>query len=364
MNQEERLLWPDVAKGFAITLVVLSHLTSKHYPMLLVQVPDYVFLLWLGVSDFLAPIRMPLFFAISGFFAARSLTKPWTAVWSKKILSMYYLYLLWYLIHFLFFQFGPPLHTSLPSGWFEFTLGIFWGYTSLWYLYALPVYFIVCKLAVQYRCSALLGACLLAVIGDSGIFPMIGNSASLVHNLFFYMFAAYFPSLVQGVANQARKRLILAIISFVVASALMSLATYFKLSTDTNSTAINSAMGILDLALGFLGIGVGIKVFNLLAPKIRGISFIFGYIGRNTLPIYVLHLPLLSLINLLFAETSMSLWVSLLYPFAALIGVILLCLVLYQILLFLKLSFLFQKPVLTNQRKREDNTAVKKWMVS
>lgn len=67
MNQEERLLSPDVAKGFAITLVVLSHLTSKHYPMLIVQVPDYVFLLWLGVSDFLAPIRMPLFFAISGF---------------------------------------------------------------------------------------------------------------------------------------------------------------------------------------------------------------------------------------------------------------------------------------------------------
>lgn len=74
MNQK-RLLWPDAAKGFAITLVVLTHLTSKHYPTLDLHVPEYVFLAWLGLSDVLAPIRMPLFFAISGYFAARSLTK-------------------------------------------------------------------------------------------------------------------------------------------------------------------------------------------------------------------------------------------------------------------------------------------------
>lgn len=344
MNREKRLLWPDAAKGFAITLVVLAHLTSKHYPTLNVDVPDYVFLFWLGLSDFLAPIRMPLFFAISGFFAARSLAKPWSIVWSKKILAMYYLYLTWYLVHFLFFQFGPPLTTNLPSGWFEFTLGIFWGYTSLWYLYALPVYFMVCKLAVQYRSIALFAAGCLAVIGDSGILPLIGNSGSLVRNLIFYMAAAYFPDVVHTVANQAKRRLLPATVAFVIASAFMSFATYLVLSSNSNSITIGAAMGIADLGLGFLGIFVGLKIFNTLVPKFTGFTYIFGSIGRNTLPIYVLHLPLLALINLLLANVPMAPLISLLYPFVALALVILLCLFLYRILLVLRLNFLFKMP--------------------
>src|SRR5699024_1737370 len=127
---------------------------------------------------------------------------------------------------------------------------------------------------------------------------------------------------------------------FVIASAFMSFATYLVLSSNSNSITIGAAMGIADLGLGFLGIFVGLKIFNTLVPKFTGFTYIFGSIGRNTLPIYVLHLPLLALINLLLANVPMAPLVSLLYPFVALALVILLCLFLYRILLVLRLNFL------------------------
>ena len=108
------------------------------------------------------------------------------------------------------------------------------------------------------------------------------------------MAAAYFPRQINNIASRARKGLLFPTILFTLTSAFMSAITYFVLSRGIDSVIIGVVMGIADLGLGFLGILVGIKVINTLVPKFKGFPFVFGSIGRNTLPIYVLHLPLLA----------------------------------------------------------------------
>ena len=65
-----RLVWPDLAKGVCILLVVLHHATTKHYVEVLPAGLAPVGELWAGLSPALKPTRMPLFFVISGWFAS------------------------------------------------------------------------------------------------------------------------------------------------------------------------------------------------------------------------------------------------------------------------------------------------------
>ena len=70
------LLWPDVAKGICILLVVLHHIAGKQYgivvPAGLGQAEDA----WLWITAALKPIRMPLYFVVSGLVATSSVARP------------------------------------------------------------------------------------------------------------------------------------------------------------------------------------------------------------------------------------------------------------------------------------------------
>jgi hypothetical protein len=69
-----RLAWVDVAKGASIVLVVLLHVTNKH----LVRLDDASLLVrdgWAEVGQWLRPVRMPLFFLLSGLWAAPALDR-------------------------------------------------------------------------------------------------------------------------------------------------------------------------------------------------------------------------------------------------------------------------------------------------
>ena len=67
-----RVGWPDVAKGVCIILVVLWHVVTKH--AIAVAGAGPVTDAWATLNAQLLPLRMPLFFLISGMFAAVSYT--------------------------------------------------------------------------------------------------------------------------------------------------------------------------------------------------------------------------------------------------------------------------------------------------
>ena len=75
-----RQQWADVAKGVCIVLVVLWHVIMKHYLQIDWDVPVPLPGLWGLLGDLLLPLRMPVFFTLSGMLAANAVHRPWRAV--------------------------------------------------------------------------------------------------------------------------------------------------------------------------------------------------------------------------------------------------------------------------------------------
>src|SRR5262249_19628664 len=134
-----RVDWVDYAKGFCIVMVVMMHSTLgveaeagregfMHY-----------------VVAFATPFRMPDFFLISGLFLARVVDRDWRTYLDRKVVHFFYFYLLWTAVQF---AVKAP-HFAGQVGWwgvlrlylesFVEPLGI------LWFIYLLPVFFVVTK---------------------------------------------------------------------------------------------------------------------------------------------------------------------------------------------------------------------------
>lgn len=138
--QSPRVDWVDVAKGFCIVFVVMMHST-------------------LGVGhaaggtgwmhelvEFARPFRMPDFFMISGLFLANVIDRDWRRFLDRKFVHFAYFYVLWVGINFAFrapsmLELGGPrlvIH--------EFLLAFVEPFGTLWFIYMLPIFFVLTKL--------------------------------------------------------------------------------------------------------------------------------------------------------------------------------------------------------------------------
>src|SRR5690606_26874555 len=95
MSTRGREGWPDVVKGVCIILVVLWHVVVKHSSHLPWSEADGIPQLWTLVSAQLLPMRMPLFFLVSGMFAAGVVLAPGRTRLSERALRLGLLYGLW-----------------------------------------------------------------------------------------------------------------------------------------------------------------------------------------------------------------------------------------------------------------------------
>ena len=140
-----RIEWVDYAKGFCIIFVVMMHSTLGVGQAVGQEG-------WLhSVVAFAKPFRMPDFFLISGLFLAQVIDRDWRTYLDRKVVHFVYFYLMWTAIQFavkapLFVQeYGP--------------LGTIWLYVqsfvepfgTLWFIYLLPIFFVVTKLAHGLR---------------------------------------------------------------------------------------------------------------------------------------------------------------------------------------------------------------------
>ncbi|MFS0851477.1 acyltransferase family protein [Novosphingobium panipatense] len=84
-----REAWPDFARACAIVLVILFH--ARHITWIVGfrddGLADHA---WAVISNLLMPLRMPLFFVISGVFAAGAVARRWAQVRKAAVVSMAY----------------------------------------------------------------------------------------------------------------------------------------------------------------------------------------------------------------------------------------------------------------------------------
>ncbi|WP_436640307.1 acyltransferase family protein [Microbaculum sp. FT89] len=132
-----RVDWVDIGKGFCIIMVVMLHSTGGVEEAVGAQG-------WLRpVIEFARPFRMPDFFLIAGLFLSRRIDRPWPEYTDKKVLHFAYFYVIWMAIQ-------VALKTGVKTGIADipgdFLYAMVQPVGALWFIYLLPIFFVVTKL--------------------------------------------------------------------------------------------------------------------------------------------------------------------------------------------------------------------------
>ncbi|MCS5713827.1 acyltransferase family protein [Herbiconiux sp. CPCC 205716] len=285
-----RLDWPDFARGASIVMVVLLHLFLLHYLYFFYGFPgsDVVN----AVVDATLPLRMPLFFLVSGYLAARAVQRPWRAVLRPRVLLLVYLYLVWVVVNAVFDvlreQFGQGGPVDVPRFLLD---NLLWPQTTLWYLYALLLFFVVARLTRWVPVLPLVvAAAVLSVVGTT-FFD--GLPQHLLRSLVFYLLAARAPQLIDLLVR--RSGWAVTTVTGVLAVGLTALyvATFADLG-------LLLAAGVASVAFA-VQVSVRVAAHPLAAPV--------RYLGRHTLAIFLVHPFVFILANdLLLARPGVAEW--------------------------------------------------------
>jgi len=268
----ERIRCLDTARGLSIVLVVIFHasIALNHLGALNPQV-------WL-ISDFFAAIRMPVFFAISGFLGARILRLGWKAVLTRRVLLLTYLYALWTALDLLA---NAPL--GRPTGVHLWLTTLAWPNPVLWFIWALSGYFVVAKLCDRRLkwTALLLTTCL--TIGVELKLPLASSPEHLKALTYasFFLAGAY---LANGVVL---------IIRFWKVALLVSFSFYVVVFFAERWSYLTPHWQVL---LPGAGIVAGLSGARLL-DAIPILNSALAYLGRNTLTIYLAHTLFLKLLE-------------------------------------------------------------------
>ncbi|GAA3585135.1 acyltransferase family protein [Kribbella ginsengisoli] len=325
-TERGRVAWADVAKGMCILLVVLWHVLMKHYLQIDWHISGQARGLWGTLGEQLLPLRMPLFFAVSGFFAVRAVQRPWPVVLRTRVAKFYYIYVVWLVIHTVVLAFVPDFGTERADGPLKFLAQLTITPSNLWYLYALALYFVIAKAAHRLPAWAVLTpAFLLSAAASAGLLAVPGDRAGVYQNLVFFLAGLYGKSLIEDLAARASwRRLLLVGAPYAV---LLTVIAVFDAKTWFGLWPVVSGVAIV---LGVTAAG--------LVTRWEGLSKGLASIGSRTLPIYVMHMPLLALthaalIGPLSAAGPTTQWIVAIAEPVALTGLLAwLCLVLYRYL--------------------------------
>ncbi|MEV6414706.1 acyltransferase family protein [Kribbella sp. NPDC051718] len=201
---QSRVAWADVAKGVCILLVVLWHVIMKHYLQIDWRSAGPIPAAWGSFSEQLLPLRMPLFFAISGFFAVNAVQRPWRVVARTRVAKFFYLYALWLCIHTAVLALVPDFHTERATGPRDLLAQLTIAPTNLWYLSALALYFVFAKLVRRVPTALVLAAAfVLSAITASGFLDVPGNRGPVYQNLVFFLAGLYGKPLMERLADRA-----------------------------------------------------------------------------------------------------------------------------------------------------------------
>jgi uncharacterized membrane protein YcfT len=274
-----RLKWADVARGGAMMLVVLAHTLQ------LMEVGGWN-LGWLDTLNvFLTAIRMPLFFLISGVFAVSAVRRGWGGLWRSRLALLIYIYILWSLIRAIWFTFVPwPLSDTHP--WIALAVSPVWPTTGLWFLFALVLYLVVARLTAAWPLwLPLVLAGSLSVAAAYDVIPTGGNGVwrSVALYLFFFLLGVRLPDLWKAIAERSTVLLLLPAVVVIP----LGFFVFTKLP--------DAAEGVARVVLSVVCVAACIVVASMIA-KVRWLRAPFLAIGTRTLPIYVTHAILLSVL--------------------------------------------------------------------
>lgn len=283
---QKKTLWINQIKGLCICLVVVYHSVITFYPHLSAfqhPLSETLSKCWIYFNLYLAPFRMPVFFFISGFLIQRYVAEvPWKGCVDKRIWNIVYVLALWGLLQWLALRqlnswlaperdLGNAANAAYADNPGEFLYGMLTASTSLWYLYALVVYFVFCKLFARAKAPLIIALALLSVAINFLPLPWWGMN-SVMRNVIYYALGAWYGTAIMAwLTTTLPRKAFVPLLVFELAA----VALYFK--------------GI-PLLMALLSIFVIMKLFwrasHVIQPRENNW---LNVVGSNTIAIYTTH---------------------------------------------------------------------------
>jgi uncharacterized membrane protein YcfT len=323
LSAPARIDWVDYAKGICIVMVVMMHSVLG-----VEKAADQTGFMHLLVA-FAKPFRMPDFFLISGLFLSIVIDRDWRTFLDRKVVHFAYFYLLWVTIQF---GFKAP-SIAAEAGWAHAGLlyleSFIEPFGTLWFIYLLPVFFVVTKATRKMPPLLIWGvAALLEMAHVRTDWTVIDEFAAR----FVYFYSGYlFADQVFAWSDRARARPLWA---------LAGLALWALVNGGLVASGL-SERPLISLALGLAGAGAIVTMGTLLA-RARWLNFL-RFCGEHSIVIYLaFFLPMAATRTLLLRSGVIPDigTISLIVTVAGVAG----ALALWRIALKLGADFLFERP--------------------
>jgi uncharacterized membrane protein YcfT len=265
--EKPRIDWVDYAKGFCIIMVVMMHSTLGVEHAAGKES-------WMGYAvAFAKPFRMPDFFLISGLFLARVIARPWRDYLDKKVVHFLYFYVLWVTIQFVFKAPGILAQGGIVNVAQQYALAFIEPFGTLWFIYILPVFFVLTKLTKRIPPLAIfiVAAALEIAPIHTGWIMIDEFAARFVYFFAGYWLASYIFAFATGVQKDPKLALI-ALGIWAVGNDLLVVRGY-------------SELPFVSLALGFAGAAAIVAIAALIAKA--DWFTLLRYAGENSIVVYL-----------------------------------------------------------------------------
>jgi uncharacterized membrane protein YcfT len=318
-----RIDWVDYAKGICIVMVVMMH--SVLGVELAAGQTGFMHVL----VAFAKPFRMPDFFLISGLFLSVVIDRDWRTYLDRKVVHFGYFYLLWVTIQFGFKAPSFAAESSWAHVGFLYLESFIEPFGTLWFIYLLPVFFVITKATRKMPPLAIWGTgALLEMAHIATGWTVIDEFAAR----FVYFYSGYlFASHVFTVSDRARAH---------PALALAGLALWALVNGGLVESGF-SEWPLISLALGLAGAGAIIVMGTLLA-RAQWLNFL-RYCGEHSIVIYLaFFLPMATTRTLLLREGFIHDigTISLVVTIMGVVG----ALAIWRMALATGANFLFERP--------------------
>jgi uncharacterized membrane protein YcfT len=318
-----RIDWVDYAKGICIVMVVMMH--SVLGVELAAGQTGFMHLL----VAFAKPFRMPDFFLISGLFLSVVIDRDWRTYLDRKVVHFAYFYVLWVTIQFGFKAPAFAAETSWAHAGFMYLESFIEPFGTLWFIYLLPVFFVVAKATRKMPPLAIWGVAALLETAHiaTGWTAIDEFGARFVYFYSGYLFANY----VFALSDRARARPGLALAALAAWALINGSLVEFGLSE----------WPLISIMLGLAG-ACAIVTSGTLLARAHWLNFL-RYCGEHSIVIYLaFFLPMAATRTLLLRAGLIHDIgaISLVVTIAGIVG----ALALWQLALKVGANFLFERP--------------------
>lgn len=273
----------DLAKAVTILLIVVFHVSTW---FVWDVVPESALFgaieFWATISLALIPVRIPLFFLVSGFLAQQAVWRSWPELVRTRFVGLLWPFLLWGLLIVLPWSYrvnpAEPLANASTS-----IYALLLGGTHYWFLPTLVVVIALARALRRVPVIALVVTAItsLAVTTNTGILvemmgPYLGiNVSRWLDCAVWFMIGCFLPKVVGRVA---RMNALWAVVGVAVFVGLRSI-----LVLD-----IEGIYPVVLAALTLTGVA-SLVIASRFASASLSVSRFGAYFAARTLPIYVTH---------------------------------------------------------------------------